>query len=322
MMTTTILTMTNTKKILITGGAGFLGTHLTKRLLNEGHNVLVYDNLITGNIKNTEQFKNNPNFKFVEKDICVIPSVVQVDEIYNLASIASPPHYQEYPIQTLRTSYEGTWNMLMMALQTKAKILQASTSEVYGDPLEHPQKESYWGNVNPIGVRSCYDEGKRIAETLCFEFRKQFNVDTKIVRIFNTYGSFMNPEDGRVVSNFIMQALRGIDITIYGDGSQTRSFCHADDLVDGLIKVMGTDSDVMGAFNLGNPNEFTIKQLAELVLEKTGSTSKIIYEELPKDDPKQRKPDITKVTAALGWEPKISLSEGLDRTIEYFKTCL
>lgn len=314
--------MTNTKKILITGGAGFLGTHLTKRLLNEGHNVLVYDNLITGNIKNTEQFKNNPNFKFVEKDICVIPSVVQVDEIYNLASIASPPHYQEYPIQTLRTSYEGTWNMLMMALQTKAKILQASTSEVYGDPLEHPQKESYWGNVNPIGVRSCYDEGKRIAETLCFEFRKQFNVDTKIVRIFNTYGSFMNPEDGRVVSNFIMQALRGIDITIYGDGSQTRSFCHADDLVDGLIKVMGTDSDVMGAFNLGNPNEFTIKQLAELVLEKTGSTSKIIYEELPKDDPKQRKPDITKVTAALGWEPKISLSEGLDRTIEYFKTCL
>lgn len=306
------------KKILVTGGAGFLGSHLCERLLNEGNEVICLDNYFTGSKRNIVHLMDNPYFEVIRHDI-TSPFYIEVDEIYNLACPASPIHYQYNPIKTVKTSVMGAINMLGLAKRIHAKILQASTSEVYGDPFVHPQPEEYWGNVNPIGIRSCYDEGKRCAETLFFDYHRQNNVKIKVVRIFNTYGPRMHPHDGRVVSNFIMQALKGEDITIYGDGSQTRSFCYCDDLIEGMIRMMNTDESMIGPINLGNPSEFTIKQLAELVIELTGSKSKIIYQPSPDDDPQQRQPVIDKAKEVLHWEPTVPLREGLLKTIDYFK---
>ena len=303
------------KRILITGGAGFIGSHLCKRLLNEGNYIICLDNFFTGRRENIEQLLSNPNFELIEHDI-IDPLDVNIDEIYNLACPASPPHYQFDPIKTMKTSVLGIINMLELAQKNNAKILQASTSEVYGDPKVHPQVENYWGNVNPIGIRSCYDEGKRCAETLIMDYHRTEGLDTKIVRIFNTYGPYMTPDDGRVVSNFILQALKNEDITIYGKGTQTRSFCYVDDLVDGLIKMM--ESDLTGPVNLGNPSERTILEFAELIIQITNSKSKIIYTQLPKDDPAKRQPDISIAKKYLNWEPKIDIYKGLDNTIEYF----
>lgn len=307
------------KKILVTGGAGFLGSHLCERLLNEGHEVVCLDNYFTGQKENVVHLLKNPFFELIRHDV-IMPFFIEVDEIYNLACPASPIHYQYNPIKTVKTSVMGAINMLGLAKRIKAKILQASTSEVYGDPRIHPQPESYWGYVNPIGIRACYDEGKRAAETLFVNYHIQNQVRIKIMRIFNTYGPRMHPHDGRVVSNFIVQALQGNDITIYGNGSQTRSFCYVDDLIDGMIRLMNTGDDFTGPVNIGNPNEFTIKELAEMVIRLTGSKSKIIQEPLPPDDPAQRQPDITLARKVLGWEPKIMLEEGLQKTIGYFST--
>lgn len=309
------------KQILVTGGAGFIGSHLCGRLLAEGHNVICLDNLFTGSRKNVLPFLSNPLFEFVRYDV-THPYFASVDEIYNLACPASPVHYQYDAIQTVKTSVMGAINVLGMAKSAGAKVLQASTSEVYGDPFVHPQEEGYWGNVNPIGVRSCYDEGKRVAETLFMDYHRQNNVRIKIIRIFNTYGPNMHPNDGRVVSNFIVQALKNEDITIYGDGSQTRSFQYVDDLVEGMVRTMATDDDFMGPVNIGNPNEFTIKQLAEIVIRLTESRSKIIYLPLPHDDPKQRRPDITLAMGKLNWTPTVQLEDGLLRTISYFRSVL
>lgn len=305
------------KKILVTGGAGFLGSHLCEALLKQGNEVICMDNYFTGSKSNIIHLLDNPYFELYRHDV-TMPAHVEVDEIYNLACPASPIHYQYDPIKTIQTSIMGAINMLGVAKRTGAKILQASTSEVYGDPHVHPQPEEYWGNVNPIGIRSCYDEGKRCAETLFFDYHRQNNVRIKVIRIFNTYGPNMHPNDGRVVSNFIVQALKNKDITIYGDGSQTRSFCYCDDLIRGMIAMMATPDEITGPINLGNPHEFTIKQLAELVIELTGSSSKIIYEPLPSDDPTQRQPIIDKAKEILGWEPTVQLREGLIKTIEYF----
>ena len=305
------------KKILVTGGAGFLGSHLCEALLKQGNEVICMDNYFTGSKSNIVHLLDNPYFELYRHDV-TMPAHVEVDEIYNLACPASPIHYQYDPIKTIQTSIMGAINMLGVAKRTGAKILRASTSEVYGDPHVHPQPEEYWGNVNPIGIRSCYDEGKRCAETLFFDYHRQNNVRIKVIRIFNTYGPNMHPNDGRVVSNFIVQALKGKDITIYGDGSQTRSFCYCDDLIRGMIAMMATPDEITGPINLGNPHEFTIKQLAELVIELTGSKSQIIYEPLPSDDPTQRQPIIDKAKAILGWEPTVQLREGLIKTIEYF----
>jgi UDP-glucuronate decarboxylase len=306
------------KKILITGGAGFVGSHLAKRLLNEGNEVICLDNYFTGNKNNIIQLLDNPYFEMVRHDITE-PYYAEVDEIYNLACPASPVHYQYNPIKTIKTSVMGAINTLGLAKRVNAKILQASTSEVYGDPQVHPQPESYWGHVNPIGIRSCYDEGKRCAETLFMDYHNQNNVAIKIIRIFNTYGPNMNPADGRVVSNFIVQALKGENITIFGDGLQTRSFQYVDDLVEGMIRMMGSDNSFLGPVNIGNPNEFTMLELAQAVIELTGSNSRIIYLPLPQDDPKQRQPDISLAKEKLqGWEPKIQLREGLQTTIAYF----
>ncbi|MBR5670410.1 MAG: SDR family oxidoreductase [Bacteroidales bacterium] len=309
------------KKILVTGGAGFLGSHLCEKLLQEGNEVICMDNFFTGSKRNVVKLLDNPYFELYRHDI-TMPANLEVDEIYNLACPASPVHYQYDPIKTVQTSVMGAINMLGLAKRTGAKVLQASTSEVYGDPSVHPQPETYWGNVNPIGIRSCYDEGKRCAETLFFDYHRQNGVRIKVVRIFNTYGPNMHPNDGRVVSNFIVQALKGKDITIYGDGSQTRSFCYCDDLIRGFIAMMATGDEITGPINIGNPGEFTIKQLAELVIELTGSKSKLVYEPLPSDDPTQRKPVIDKAREILGWEPTIPLREGLLRTIAYFDELL
>ena len=307
------------KQILVTGGAGFIGSHLCERLLKDGNNVICMDNYFTGLKQNIVHLLDNPYFELVRHDV-TFPYYVEVDEIYNLACPASPIHYQFDPVSTTKTSVIGAINMLGLAKRTKARILQASTSEVYGDPIVHPQEESYWGNVNPFGLRSCYDEGKRCAETLFMDYHRQNKVDVKIIRIFNTYGPRMRPDDGRVVSNFIMQALKGEDITIYGDGKQTRSFQYVDDLVEGMIRMMASEN-FTGPVNLGNPREFTMLELAELVLKMTNSKSKIIFTPLPSDDPKQRKPDITLAKEKLnGWEPKIRLEEGLIDTIKYFKS--
>ena len=305
-------------RIMVTGGAGFLGSHLCDRLLAAGHDVLCVDNFYTSTRRNITHLREHPNFELMRHDV-TFPLYVEVDRIYNLACPASPIHYQRDPVQTTKTSVHGAINMLGLAKRTGARILQASTSEVYGDPELHPQPESYWGNVNPIGIRSCYDEGKRCAETLFFDYRRQHSLAIKVARIFNTYGPRMLPDDGRVVSNFIVQALQGNDITIYGDGSQTRSFCYVDDLVDGLIRLMESEEDVTGPINLGNPGEFSIKELAEKVVAMTGSGSKIVYEPLPLDDPTQRQPDITQAMEKLGWKPGVALDEGLPRTIEYFR---
>ncbi len=308
-----------TKKILVTGGAGFVGSHLCERLLKEGNEVICLDNYYTGSKRNIIHLLNHPYFELIRHDI-TSPYFIEVDEIYNLACPASPVHYQFNPIKTVKTSVMGSVNMLGLAKRIHAKILQASTSEVYGDPDIHPQPESYWGNVNPIGRRSCYDEGKRCAETLFMDYYYQNKVRVKIVRIFNTYGPKMHPNDGRVVSNFIMQALRNEDITIYGDGSQTRSFQYVDDLIEGMIKMMATPDDVTGPINIGNPNEFTILQLAHEVIRLTGSKSKLIHKPLPADDPTQRQPDITRAKNILNWQPTIQLEDGLIKTINYFKT--
>lgn len=309
----------SSKKILVTGGAGFLGSHLCEQLLSQGHSVLCVDNYFTGSRKNIEHLLGDPNFEAMRHDV-TFPLYVEVDEIYNLACPASPVHYQFDPVQTTKTSVIGAINMLGLAKRVRAKVFQASTSEVYGDPEVHPQPEEYWGRVNPIGYRSCYDEGKRCAETLFFDYLRQHNLPIKVVRIFNTYGPRMHPNDGRVVSNLIMQALMGEDVTLYGDGSQTRSFCYVDDLIRGFIALMGTDDTVTGPINIGNPGEFTIRQLAELVVELTGSSSKLVYRPLPPDDPRQRRPDITKAKEILNWTPTVQLREGVERTIEYFKT--
>jgi UDP-glucuronate decarboxylase len=307
------------KKILVTGGAGFIGSHLCERLLNEGNEVICLDNYFTGSKNNIIHLLDNPYFELIRHDV-TMPFFIEVDEIYNLACPASPIHYQYNPIKTIKTSVMGAINMLGLAKRIKAKILQASTSEVYGDPDVHPQPETYWGKVNPIGSRSCYDEGKRCAESLFVNYHKQNNVRIKIVRIFNTYGPNMHPNDGRVVSNFIVQALQDKPITIYGDGSQTRSFQYVDDLVEGMIRMMNTSDEVTGPVNIGNPGEFTILELAQKVIELTGSKSKIEFHELPEDDPMQRKPDITKASELLnGWKPKIQLEEGLVNTIDYFR---
>lgn len=305
-------------RIMVTGGAGFIGSFLCERLLDQGAEVLCVDNFFTGTRSNVAHLMGNPRFELMRHDV-TFPLFVEVDQIYNMACPASPIHYQFDPVQTTKTSVHGAINMLGLAKRTKARILQASTSEVYGDPEIHPQEESYWGNVNPIGPRSCYDEGKRCAETLCFDYHRQHGVQIKVARIFNTYGPRMHPNDGRVVSNFIMQALRGEDITIYGDGSQTRSFCFVDDLVDGLIGLMNTDTGVTGPINLGNPGEFTIKELAELVIEMTGTSSQLVQKPLPQDDPRKRKPDITRARNTLGWEPQVKLRDGLEKTIAYFR---
>jgi len=304
-------------RVMVTGGAGFLGSHLCDRLLAAGHDVLCVDNFYTSTRRNIIHLLEHPNFELMRHDV-TFPLYVEVDRIYNLACPASPIHYQRDPVQTTKTSVHGAINMLGLAKRTRARILQASTSEVYGDPELHPQPESYWGNVNPIGVRSCYDEGKRCAETLFFDYRRQHNLPIKVARIFNTYGPRMLPNDGRVVSNFIVQALQGKDITIYGDGSQTRSFCYVDDLVKGLVRLMESEEEITGPINLGNPGEFSIKELAEKVVTMTGSSSKIVYEPLPQDDPTQRQPDITQAREKLGWEPEVPLREGLKPTVEYF----
>ncbi|MFW6245381.1 MAG: UDP-glucuronic acid decarboxylase family protein [Fibrobacterota bacterium] len=306
-----------TKRILVTGGAGFLGSHLCERLVEQKHDVICLDNYFTGRKKNVEHLMDCHNFELMRHDI-TFPIFVEVDQIYNLACPASPVHYQYNAVKTIKTSVMGAINVLGLAKRVKARVLQASTSEVYGDPHEHPQKETYWGNVNPIGQRSCYDEGKRVAETLFFDYHRMNNVDIRVIRIFNTFGPRMHPNDGRVVSNFIVQALKGNDITIYGDGSQTRSFCYVDDLIRGMMKLMNTEN-IIGPVNVGNPGEFTIKELAEEVIKLTGSSSRIIYKPLPSDDPRQRQPDISLAKEKLGWSPTVALSEGLKNTIEYFK---
>lgn len=311
----------NNKRILVTGGAGFLGSHLCERLLREGHEVVCVDNFYTSTRRNIVRLLGNPNFDLIRHDV-TFPLYVEVDQIYNLACPASPVHYQRDPVQTTKTSVHGAINMLGLAKRTNATILQASTSEVYGDPVVHPQQEGYWGNVNPIGTRSCYDEGKRCAETLFFDYYRQHEVDIKVARIFNTYGPRMLPDDGRVVSNFVVQALKGEDITLYGDGEQTRSFCYVDDLVDGLVRLMNSGGGLTGPVNLGNPDEFTIRELAEQVLEQAGGHSKLVLRPLPEDDPMQRQPDITLAREALGWSPDIPLTEGLVHTIAYFKELL
>jgi UDP-glucuronate decarboxylase len=308
----------NQNKILITGGAGFSGSHLAEKLLNSGNEVLVVDNFFTGNKQNLTHLLSNPNLEVMRHDV-TFPLYVEVNQIYNLACPASPVHYQYDPVQTTKTSVHGAINMLGLAKRTRARILQASTSEVYGDPEVHPQPESYWGRVNPIGIRSCYDEGKRCAETLFFDYHRQHQTDIKVVRIFNTYGPRMHPNDGRVVSNFIVQALQGKDITIYGDGQQTRSFCYVDDLIDAMIKMMNSEKGFIGPVNIGNPGEFTMLQLAEMVLMLSNSKSKIIYQPLPSDDPKQRQPNIDLAKDKLGWQPKVELKDGLRETIAYFK---
>lgn len=307
------------KRILVTGGAGFLGSHLCERLLSEGNEVICVDNYFTGRKENIIHLKANPFFEMIRHDI-TMPFFIEADEIYNLACPASPIHYQFNAIKTIKTSVMGAINMLGLAKRTKATILQASTSEVYGDPEVHPQREDYWGHVNPIGLRSCYDEGKRCAESLFINYHRQNEVRIKILRIFNTYGTRMDPNDGRVISNFIVQALLGNDITIYGDGSQTRSFCYVDDLLDGMIRFMESPDEITGPINMGNPVEFTILELAEKVLKLTHSNSRIVFKPLPEDDPMQRKPDISLARKELGWEPKISLDEGLSYTVEYFKS--
>jgi UDP-glucuronate decarboxylase len=309
------------KRILVTGGSGFLGSHLCERLLSAGNDVLCVDNFFSSTRHNIDHLVGNRRFELLRHDV-TFPLYVEVDEIYNLACPASPVHYQFDPVQTTKTSVLGAINMLGLAKRLKIKILQASTSEVYGDPKIHPQPEEYWGNVNPIGVRSCYDEGKRCAETLFFDYVRQHRLAAKVVRIFNTYGPRMHPNDGRVVSNFIIQALKGEDITLYGDGQQTRSFCYVDDLIDGFIRMMATDASQTGPINLGNPAEFTIRELAMLVLELTGSSSKLVFRPLPSDDPKQRKPDIRLAEAVLGWRPSVRLREGLTRTIAYFEASI
>lgn len=306
------------QRILVTGGAGFLGSHLCERLIEKGHEVLCVDNFYTGRKENIAHLLNHKYFELLRHDV-TFPLYVEVDAIYNLACPASPIHYQNDPVQTTKTSVHGAINMLGLAKRTNARIFQASTSEVYGDPVVHPQTEDYWGNVNPIGIRSCYDEGKRCAETLFFDYYRQHKLDIKVVRIFNTYGPRMHPNDGRVVSNFIVQALQGQDITIYGDGSQTRSFCYVDDMINAFISMMDTESGFTGPINLGNPNEFTIKQLAELVIQLTKSSSKLIFHPLPSDDPLQRQPNISLAKEKLNWEPAIHLEEGLQKTIEYFR---
>lgn len=307
------------KRILVSGGAGFIGSHLCTRLINEGHDVICLDNFFTGSKDNIMHLKDNHHFEVVRHDV-TYPYSAEVDEIYNLACPASPIHYQHDPIQTAKTSVMGAINMLGLAMRLDAKILQASTSEVYGDPIVHPQPESYWGNVNPVGYRSCYDEGKRCAETLFMDYHRQNNVRVKIIRIFNTYGPRMLPNDGRVVSNFILQALHNEDITIYGDGKQTRSFQYIDDLVEGMIRMMNTEDEFTGPVNLGNPNEFPVLELAERIIRMTGSSSRIVFKQLPDDDPKQRQPDITLAKEKLGWQPTIELEDGLKYMIEYFKT--
>ncbi len=309
------------KRVLITGGAGFLGSHLADRLIADGHDVLVADNFFTGCKDNIAHLLDNPHFELIRHDV-TFPLYVEVDEIYNLACPASPVHYQYDPVQTTKTSVHGAINMLGLAKRVKARILQASTSEVYGDPDVHPQVESYWGKVNCIGLRSCYDEGKRCAETLFFDYNRQYNVPIKVVRIFNTYGPRMHPDDGRVVSNFIVQALLGRDITLYGDGNQTRSFCYCDDLIEAMVRMMATEPSFTGPVNIGNPGEFTIRALAEKVIELTGSRSRIIHKPLPSDDPHQRRPDITLAREKLHWAPTIQLDEGLRRTIAYFDSLL
>ena len=306
------------KRILVTGGAGFLGSHLCERLLNEGNEVVCVDNYFTGNKQHIIHLMQNPNFELIRHDV-IQPIYLEVDEIYNLACPASPIHYQYNPIKTVKTSVMGAINMLGLAKRINAKILQASTSEIYGDPNPHPQPEEYWGNVNPIGLRSCYDEGKRCAETLFFDYHRQNKVRIKVIRIFNTYGPNMHPQDGRVVSNFIMQALHNENITIYGSGEQTRSFCYCDDLIEAMIRMMNTDDSVTGPINIGNPNEFTIRQLAEIVIELTGSKSQIVYLPAVADDPTQRQPTINKAKEILHWEPTVQLRDGLRKTIDYFK---
>ncbi|MBR6378780.1 MAG: SDR family oxidoreductase [Fibrobacter sp.] len=305
-------------RCLVTGGAGFLGSHLCERLLNDGHEVLCLDNYFTGRLQNIAHLRDNRNFELIRHDVTE-PILLEVDRIFNLACPASPIHYQFNPVKTIKTSVMGAINMLGLAKRVHARILQASTSEVYGDPAVHPQKEDYWGNVNPIGIRSCYDEGKRVAETLFMDYHRQNNVDIRIVRIFNTYGPRMLMNDGRVVSNFIVQALKGEDLTIYGDGTQTRSFCYVDDLIEAIVRMMDQD-EIIGPVNVGNPGEFTMLELAHAVLEQTGSKSKIVFQPLPGDDPKMRRPDITLAKNTLGWEPKVNLFDGLQKTIEYFKS--
>ncbi|WP_456388777.1 UDP-glucuronic acid decarboxylase family protein [Profundibacter sp.] len=312
---------TEEKRILVSGGSGFIGSHLIDLLLSQGHEVLCVDNLFTGSKRNIDHLHDNPKFEFIRHDV-TLPLYVEVDEIYNLACPASPIHYQHDPVKTTRTSVSGAINMLGLAKRMKCRIFQASTSEVYGDPEVHPQVEGYWGNVNPIGPRSCYDEGKRCAETLFFDYNRQHGIEIKVARIFNTYGPRMHQADGRVVSNFIVQALKGIPITIYGEGQQTRSFCYVDDLIDGFVRFMGTTPDVTGPINLGNPIEFTIRELAELVLEMTGSKSTLVTAPLPEDDPKQRQPDITMARKLLDWEPRVKLRQGLEKTISYFDELL
>ncbi len=312
---------TENRRILVTGGAGFLGSHLCEKLLERGHEVLCVDNFYTGRRANVSHLLKHPLFEIQRHDIS-FPLYVEVDEIYNLACPASPVHYQSDPVQTTKTSVHGAINMLGLAKRVKAKFLQASTSEVYGDPSVHPQPESYWGNVNPIGMRSCYDEGKRCAETLCFDYHRQCQVEIKVARIFNTFGPRMHPNDGRVVSNFILQALQNEPITVYGEGSQTRSFCYVDDLIEGLMRLMETGCEVTGPINLGNPSEFSVKELALMVTKLTGSKSKIVYEPLPQDDPTQRRPDITLAQSILGWKPQVDTEEGLVKTIEYYRGML
>ena len=309
------------KRVLVTGGAGFLGSHLCDRLIAQGHDVLCVDNFFTGNKRNVEHLLKHPRFELMRHDV-TFPLYVEVDEIYNLACPASPVHYQHDPVQTTKTSVHGAINLLGLAKRTRAKIFQASTSEVYGDPKIHPQPESYWGHVNPIGIRSCYDEGKRCAETLFFDYHRQHKLKIKVVRIFNTYGPRMHPNDGRVVSNFIVQALKGEPITIYGEGQQTRSFCYVDDLVEGFLRLMATADHITGPMNLGNPGEFTIRQLAELVIELTGAKSTLVHLPLPPDDPTQRRPDITMAQRELAWAPTVQLQEGLLKTIAYFDALL
>jgi UDP-glucuronate decarboxylase len=309
-----------TKRILVTGGAGFLGSHLCDRLVKEGNDVVCLDNYFTGRKKNIEHLIGLKNFELVRHDV-TIPMFLEVDQIYNLACPASPVHYQYNPVKTLKTSVLGAINMLGLAKRVKARVLQASTSEVYGDPNVHPQREDYWGHVNPIGLRSCYDEGKRVAETLFFDYHRQNKVDIRVMRIFNTYGPRMHPNDGRVVSNFIMQALRGEKLTLYGKGDQTRSFCYVDDLIEGMVRLMEQD-DIIGPVNVGNPGEFTIRELAEQVIRLTGSKSGIVYKPLPSDDPRQRCPDITLAKKKLHWQPKVKLADGLKKSIEYFRTTI
>jgi len=315
------MSWSNRKRVLVTGGAGFLGSHLCERLLDDDCDVVCVDNFYSGSKDNVAHLQGNPNFELLRHDV-TFPLYIEVDEIYNLACPASPIHYQKDPVQTTKTNVHGAINMLGLAKRIRAKIFQASTSEVYGDPEVHPQTEGYWGHVNPIGVRSCYDEGKRCAETLFFDYHRQHALDIKVVRIFNTYGPRMHPNDGRVVSNFVVQALRGQDITIYGDGTQTRSFCYVTDLIEGFLRLMASPKEIVGPMNMGNPREFTIGELAELIIRQVGSQSKLVMMPLPQDDPKQRQPDITVAKNTLNWQPKIELEEGLARTIAYFRQLL